>query len=237
MKRRLISSLALTFVCVVLGILISLQMKNVNARAATTDNLEDMQRTMLEYVRKNEELNDRNMELANYVEQLVSDRAKGDAGVEAILREWDRAARFAGLTDAENEGVVIRISAGPDQLMRDSVLRLFTNELSSLGAQAISINDERRVAMTEIRVSNEDIIVNGRAFKRNEPFVIKAITDPEKETYILGYLERLRSSVLEELAGENYEITVRAEQQVFIPKLREDSIAFKTDLLSEPTGP
>ena len=233
MKTQLVRTLTFTVVCLLLGILIALQMKNVNLDQLSEQNLEELQTKLIDYANKNVELSNRNAELYQYISILEDDRASGSAQVESILREKERAAIFAGLREVRNYGIEIRISCADERLIRDSVLRQFVNELRALGAQAIAINDERLVTTSEIRASGSVIIINGNGYNRQTAFVIKAITDPQKEDYILSYLDSIRRSVINDpqFINDQYEIQFNALPELTIPALSEDSIAYKIDLL------
>ncbi len=233
MKTTATRSIAITIVCVILGILIALQMKNINNARLTAQNLTDIQNKLIDYANKNEELSQRNAEIQAYVTQLENAAKQDDSAVDAILREKERYEIFAGLRDVKNRGVAITIVCGEDSQIRDSVLRQFVNELKALGAQAVAINDERLVAMSEIRVSGVALIINGNSYSRQGVFEIKAITDPKKEAGILAHLEAVKSSVLADatLRNDQYDITVAARPEITIPALSENSIAFRLDLL------
>ncbi len=234
MKNKVLQSIAITVICLILGILISLQMKNVNEDKVTESNLEELQYKLIDYANKNAELNTRNAELYQYISQLENNFAEGNAYIESIINEKERIAIFAGLREVKNYGISIEISCSAESLIRDSVLRTFVNDLRALGAQAISVNAERLVATSEIRATASSIIINGNGYNRQGKFVISAITDPQKEDYILSYLETLKKSVLSDatLRNDQYEIRVMAVKEVTIPALSEDSLAFKIDLLT-----
>ena len=234
MKQAILRNIAFTAVCIILGILIALQMKNVNLNSISEENLAALQTKLIEYIDKNAELSARNAELYEYVRILENDKASGNAQVESIIREKERAALFAGLREVRNYGIVIRVSCGEGVEVRDSVLRQFVNELRNLGAQAIAINDERLVATSEIRNSGSQIIINGNGYSRIEPFEIKAITDPQNETSILDYLESIRTAILadSQIQNDQYTIEFLPMTELTIPALSEDSIAFRIDLLS-----
>jgi len=234
MKTSLARSIAITAVCVVLGILIALQMKNVNAARLTEENLTEIQTRLLEYAQKNQELSQRNAQLSAYVNQLENAAKADNSAVDAVLKEKERYAVFAGLTEVRNSGVLITITTGTDTQMRDSILRQYVNELRSLGAQAIAINGERIVAMSEIRVSGPTTIINGNAYSRQGVFEIRAITDPKKKDYVSVYLDYINKSILADASvrSDQYQINVQMMPEVTLPALSEDSIAFKLDLLT-----
>lgn len=231
MKQNVIRSVSFTVVCLLLGVLIALQMKNVNLDNLSEKSLEELQAQLIDYASKNVELSNRNSELYQYISILENDMASENAQIDSIIREKERAAIFAGLREVRNYGIMTQISSVG--MIRDSVLRQFVNELRALGAQAISINDERLVATSEIRASGSMIIINGNGYSRQEPFEIKAITNPEDEDYTIYYLELVRQSILNDsqFQGDQYEIRIDTVSELTIPALSEDSIAYKIDLL------
>lgn len=236
MKIKFIQSAAITVICILLGILISVQMKNVNEDKLTENNLEELQYKLIDYANKNAELNTRNAELYQYISQLENNFAEGNAYIESIINEKERIAIFAGLREVKNYGITVEISCSAESLIRDSVIRTFVNDLRALGAQAIAVNSERLVATSEIRATSSSIIINGNGYNRQDKFVISAITDPQKEAYILSYLETLKKSVLSDatLRNDQYAIRVTVVKELTIPALSEDSLAFKIDLLTPP---
>jgi uncharacterized protein YlxW (UPF0749 family) len=68
------------------------------------------------------------------------------------------------------------------------------SQLIKAGAEAISINDERLIASSEIECSGDKIRINGTPC--NNPYVIKAIGNSEKMLETLeskgGYIEFFR---------------------------------------------
>ncbi|NLV47531.1 MAG: DUF881 domain-containing protein [Clostridiaceae bacterium] len=233
MKQALVRNVALTAVCVILGVLIALQMKNVNLSNLREENIAELQTKLIDLINKNNELAERNAELYDYVQILENDKASGNAQIESIVREKERAAIFAGLREVRNYGIVITVQSGEGIDIRDSVLRQFVNELRNLGAQAVSINDERLVATSEIRSSGSNLIINGNNYSRQEPFEIKAITDPKNETSILDYLDTVKRAILADgqIQSDQYSIQISPVPELTVPALNEDSIAFKIDLL------
>jgi uncharacterized protein YlxW (UPF0749 family) len=233
MKPSVIRSIAFTVVCLVLGVLIAWQMKNVNNDIVSEKNVEELQYKIIDFANKNAELNTRNAELYQYISQLENDNSQGSAYVDSIIKEKERVATFAGLREVKNYGITVEISCSPDSQVRDSVLRQFVNDLRALGAQALAINDERLVATSEIRAAGNSIIINGNGYNRQGKFIIKAITDPKKEASILSYLETLKKSIMadSQILNDQYQIRFQANKEITIPALSEDSMAFKIDLL------
>ncbi|HZW98181.1 MAG TPA: DUF881 domain-containing protein [Bacillota bacterium] len=233
MRTKYGRSIFVIIICVVLGILLALQMRGLNRRSRSRDSLQELQNSVIEYQKKNQELDQRNDQLYNYIRTLENELSGSEAGAIAqIIEEKESYAIFAGLRKVENEGVVITLSCKAPARMRDSVLRQFINELASLGAQAVSINGERKVSTTEIRAVDDQIVINGVRFDRNSTFEIKSIVEPDTiDNYVIPYLENVKSVLLEELTGENWTITIKHENKVVIPALSEDRISYQKDLL------
>ena len=85
---------------------------------------------------------------------------------------------------------------------------------------------------TEIRTSRDNIMINGIAFARSEPFEIKAIIDPSKiDSFVVPYLQSVSESIKKQLGEDSVAITVRHEKGIIIPALSEDRIGYAMDLL------
>src|SRR5690554_3334561 len=111
MKQNVIRSVAFTVVCLLLGVLIALQMKNVNLDNLSEKSLEELQAQLIDYASKNVELSNRNFELYQYISILENDMASENAQIDSIIREKERAAIFAGLREVRNYGIMTQISS------------------------------------------------------------------------------------------------------------------------------
>ncbi|MDD2392792.1 MAG: DUF881 domain-containing protein [Eubacteriales bacterium] len=230
-SRNLLGSISLLIVCVVLGVLVSLQLKSVNSaqnlQLNANKRLEEIQNELIQQTRINRDLADRYAELKNYVETVENQTFEADDAFQRIMEEKRNAEIFAGLTEVSGSGVVITILAGTDFFVRDSDLRSVVNELRAAGAQAISVNEERMVATSEIREAGPYIVINGKQFPSNAQFEIKGIARAED-------LERamlMVSGIGEQLELYNIEFEIVKSEKVTIPRLREDSPAYRYDMI------
>lgn len=221
-----------TVIALIFGILIALQIKTSNASLGDSRDLTELQNNIKSYAEKNVELNERNKALYEEIEKLREAQLEGDISYQDILTEKDKFETFAGLTRVQNSGISVNLSMSGQMMISDSVIRLVVNELNALGAQAISINDQRKVATTEIRASGENIIINGLSFPRSEDFLIKAIVNPEQQEYVVSMLQSLNDTLAKQIESEQKVVmTINLEENVIINALSEDSISYKTDLL------
>lgn len=112
---------------------------------------------------------------------------------------------LTGKADIKGKGIIVTLSDNTDGIknnnddmpwiVHEGDIRNLVNELSSAGAEAISVNDERLVATSEIKADGMAIVINDN--KLTNPFIIKAIGDPDILERTLkmenGFAEQLRA--------------------------------------------
>lgn len=164
--------------------------KNSEIRSRELMDRETLENYYIEEVQKNEKLK---AEISNQsaVIEAFRDQVTSNSDAAAIIDErLSGAELYAGLTNVEGEGVVVTLDdveltqemqqSGMYSnygIVHDVNISTFINELKAAGAEAISVNDERIVAMSEVRCVGPTIMVNGDRVA--PPFIIKAIGDAE----------------------------------------------------------
>ncbi len=83
-----------------------------------------------------------------------------------------------GKTDVYGEGITIKMEERDGYEARYSDLLVLINELLYAGAEAISINDQRITAMSDLADAWNFVYINGE--RTTSPFTIKAIGDTKK---------------------------------------------------------
>jgi len=221
---------AFTLICIILGTMISWQYKSINANqdALSYENkrIEELKNDLIALQKTNRDLNARLQELREENRALENARAGGDELTAQLQKKLERARVFAGFTDVKGKGIIITLDNTEYANVSETDIFDVINELRAAGAQAISVNDERIVAMSEIRQAGRYIMINGRQLVA--PFVIKAISDPEK-------LERsltLIGGVVETLERWEIKVDIKKSDEIIIPKVRDDGSVIKTDLLT-----
>ena len=104
---------------------------------------------------------------------------------ELVNQELNNVNLLLGKTDVEGEGVIITLKDGEENseetpMVTPDNLNLLINELKLAGAEAISINDERIINMSDITVVNDTLILINQQ-RVISPYIIKAIGD---QTYL-----------------------------------------------------
>lgn len=182
---------AITVICVILGFLIALQCRSVMMNGGFTLSAERHRADTLQNELEKERESSENllMQLDEYRESLSELKTQSEKNEETVRNLEERlktAEVYAGLTNVYGSGVVITMKDGSmsstkyDQnlfIIHDEDVLKVINELRASGAEAISINDERILATSEIRCAGPTISVNNKKYAA--PFVIKAIGDPD----------------------------------------------------------
>ncbi len=226
MKHRLSLSTGAIIVFFILGLLIALQLKNINASNLQAyyarQDLTELQDQVMTLMRENAELSDQNQNLSDLITSMGAELSGDNKSLQTIMDEKLKAEVFAGLTDVSGSGLQVVMDPGTDAPVKASRLLLLINELRASGALAISINNDRIVAMTEIRdtgTTNPQIVINGNSYPASSQFIIRAIY---KEENINRGLQ-LINNLIEQLQTVAV-ITVSSSDTVSIPKLSEDSL-------------
>ena len=219
------NQIAIGVVCIVLGIIISMQYKLIQTNYLNG---------ILPTTKQNDLINDLNslkeskqamtleLESARATLQEIEKAASKDNAVinhlTAVIKEYEI---LAGKTDVHGEGVVITVDNTPNdgsnayqgQVVDNYRLILsLVNELNAAGAEAISVNDQRIVAITEIRVASGAINVNG--ITQKIPLVVKAIG---KKSALEGAVTSV-NGIVDELRRFQLLVDVRTLDDIDIPR-------------------
>lgn len=226
MKRRMSLSSGAIIVFFVLGLLIALQLKNINANNLQAyyakQDLTELQDQVMTLMRENSDLSDQNQNLSDLIASMGDELSGDNKSLQTIMDEKLKAEIFAGLTDVSGSGIQVVMEPGTDVSVKASRLLLLVNEIRSSGALAISINDDRIVAMTEIRdtgTTNPQIVINGNSYPATSQFIIRAIYNQEDINRGL----QLVNNLIGQLQTVTI-MTVSSSDTISIPKLSEDSL-------------
>ena len=203
----------IAIVFMVLGFMLSVQYKvTVQQRTIRMDRVEDLSERLKVMETENKQL----LQEINELRKKGADRAR-DHGQERLQL-------LAGTTDVEGAGIEIvlddsnipkKANENPNlYIIHDEDLLRVLNELRAAGAEAISINDQRIVAMSEVRCAGPTVSVNN--VRSAPPYVIKAIGAPKTLTSAL----RLRGGVVETFDFWGIQVKIKSEDKVHIPALK-----------------
>ena len=164
-EKKIVISIVLGIISIFLVTAMSIQLKTIDQTDITS--LESMQeeelrKEILDLKEKNEELQGKiedNEEKIKEYNETISNNQKASDLLQSELNEYEQK---IGLTDVTGQGVIITLTDTDMQSYSYNNLVDFVNELKYAGATAISINDCRVIATTEIvEISKRYILLNG----------------------------------------------------------------------------
>ena len=163
------------------------------------------------------------MELEARLHAIESEKAEEDAFINGLVTDLDKYKLSAGVVDVEGPGVLVTIKdpvnddeyqQGFSTIMYNYDLLLsLVNKLKEAGAEAISINEQRIAATTEISMAGTNVNINGTATA--PPYYIKAIGNPDT----LHDAINIRSGVIETMKIKyNLIVTTEKKDSIAIPR-------------------
>ncbi len=226
-------NIAITVVCIILGMIITWQYKSISYNQAVSSlenkRAEELMSDLLNEKKNNENLRKKYEELDQDYRKILDTRGQADETAKALGKEIEKTRLIAGLTDVKGRGIIITLdNNGFSHVIESDILNIL-NELKASDAQAISVNDERIVAMSEVREAGRFIMINGKQML--PPFVIKAIADPDK----LENSVKIMGGVVERL-GDYLKVKIEKSDNIAIPKIKDDGFVLRYNLLT-PVNP
>ena len=209
--------LSIACVCMVLGLMLSVQFRSTQDIRASLpfQRVEELSARLHQMEAENKEL-----------EAELRD-VKGMSGSEKNEKIADDVMMFAGMTALEGPGIILIIDdsgkiAKKDNdpnlyLVHDEDILKVVNELRAAGAEAISINDQRLTANSEIRCAGPTISVNN--VRSAPPFEIRAIGDKDNLINAIN----MRGGVADSLKVWGIKLDIQPSDNVWIPAYKASS--------------
>lgn len=218
---------AIIIVSILLGIILALQFKTVSKTVGEGILPTQRAQQLAVELKKVQEERDAALKALNEAENKIAQYERGEADnnvyVENLYNDLEKYRALAGYVDLQGPGVIIEIQDPPVDvqygieysIVDDIDLILQTiSVLNAAQAEAISINDQRYTAYTEIVRAGDHIEVNGVSI--NSPIVIKAIGDPETLESALS----IKRGIVWTLRFYDYTVNLVKDDNIIIPKYR-----------------
>ena len=222
-KEKIFLTITMGIACFSLACVMFMQFKIVNQTDITA--IENMRETELRtelanWKAKYEETQEKYEEVQSKIEEYKTTKQSNDETSKLVNEELKQVNMSLGKTDVEGEGieVILRETKNSDigQINANDLL-VIVNELKLAGAEAISINEERIINMSDIfTINNTFIRVNGQRILA--PYIIKAIGN---QTYLESGLLG-NGGYVDELKKIGHDVTIEKIDNLKIPKYNED---------------
>ncbi|MGF7058814.1 DUF881 domain-containing protein [Brassicibacter mesophilus] len=225
MKKKFDGKMSLVILSILLGTLLSIQMKR-NIDDYDLVSLKSIQLMKNEVDNVHKEISDLNKlidkkkkELKDFEDALDDN---GDAA-DVLQKEIDETKLLAGLEDVQGPGIRVIVADNADReiigsninedIIHDSDIQIILNDLRRAGAEAISINGQRVLSRSEVKCGGPIIRINNRSSAN--PFVITAIGDP-KVLYAAINAPNSHGWILREVYKIKVETVIK--DNVYVPK-------------------
>jgi uncharacterized protein YlxW (UPF0749 family) len=222
--KRMRFQLSIGIIFIILGFMLSIQLKStihtmsINKVRQVKDlssEIETLKRQKVDLIAERQEYQDKVEAYEEYV-------AEESRTLKIIKNEINKLKLVTGLTDVQGEGIIMTIKPKPSSRL-DTVNTLpisssdfikIINDLYSVGAEAISINNERITGITHIKEVSKGILINNNLYNSIQTFIIKVIGNQNK----LSDLYNMPNVVVSDLKCSGFEVLIRVENIVRIFK-------------------
>lgn len=210
--------------CLLLGVAIAFQAKfiqstysdGVSPSQKTAEIMKELSAAKAEKERLSEEVRTLEQQLT-----AIQDSASDESGmIKSMTEDLNKYKQFAGFTRVSGSGIVVTVDNPPVDLNAalekniayDYKLLLdLVNELNSAGAEGLSINEQRMVNNTEVRLAGNQVNVN--TIPLTPPFVVKAIGNPKT----LDGAVNQRFGIVQNIREMGYYVEVKQVETLELP--------------------
>lgn len=224
-KGKYVMIVTISIVCFLLMMIIFMQFKvTQKSREINIDTMQEaeLRQQLANWKNKYEETKKKREEVSNTLETYKQESSSDSKTQETLEKELSTLEQALGKTDVEGEGIIINLREKKDNELGEdeTITPIFANDLiyivnslKDAGAEAISINNERIIGITDIVDIGEyvNIKINSNYIRTNE-FEIKAIGNSSYlESSIFGkggYAEQLEISGIKATVQKSNKIRI-----------------------------
>ncbi len=225
-RGKVTMAIAISIACFALVLVMFMQFKIVNQTDITAiENMREAElRTELaNWKAKYEETETKYQETSEKIEEYQQTKQSNEETEKLVDTELDQVNMTLGKTDVEGEGIEIILRETEDEdisKIKAGNLLVIVNALKSAGAEAISINEERIINMSDVvtinNTFNDFIKVNGQRILA--PYVIQAIGN---QTYLESALLG-NGGCVDELKKLGHDVSINKINRLKIMKYKDE---------------
>ncbi len=172
--RSLRSQLTLTFVAILLGVLVVVQLRAQSAPSSLDGkSVQDLTALIAELNRGNSDLQVQIRDEENAVAELQSLKSKGESAAQNLQSSIEQLQGWAGLVPITGPGVRVLLTG---ELPADAIEDVI-NEIWSLGADGVAVAGVRVVPGVVVSGAPNNLTIAGKTVA--QPVIIAAVGDPQ----------------------------------------------------------
>ena len=174
---------------------------------------DELEQALSEWKDKYKETHSKLEETENKINEYKEKSESDEETSKLVEKELEEANMILGQTDVTGNGVEVKLTDSGDNEYSYKDLLSLVNELRAAGAEAISINGERIINLTDIvYISNKYVLVNSN--KISSPYTVLAIGD---ENYLISALS-IKNGYVDMKQKEGYKISAESKTNIKINK-------------------
>lgn len=224
-KGKITVAISIAISCFALALVMCMQFKIVKQTDITsieTMREEELKSELANWRQMCKEAEEQYQDKISKLNEYRENQQSTEEASKLVETELEKTNMYLGNTDVQGEGIVITIkdieNSNSDydesiEPISDEDLLIIVDYLKLAGAEAISINGERIINMSDIVYINHSIIhVNGQRIL--SPYVIEAIGDAASlESTLLG-----NGGYIEELRKYGFDASIQRKNKISISK-------------------
>ena len=215
-KEKRVIIITIGLMSLVLACVMFMQFKVVNnTDIAQIESMreDELEQALSEWKDKYKETHSKLEETENKINEYKEKSESDEETSKLVEKELEEANMILGQTDVTGNGVEVKLTDSGDNEYSYKDLLSLVNELRAAGAEAISINGERIINLTDIvYISNKYVLVNSN--KISSPYTVLAIGD---ENYLKSALN-IKNGYVDMKQKEGYKISVESKTNIKINK-------------------
>lgn len=170
----------------------------------------ELKETLAQYKENYEKVNEEMIDIQEKINEYQKNEESEEETIKLLEKDLEDTNMKIGLTNVQGEGITITLKDTSDGTVGYEDLLWLVNELTLAGAEAISINGQRIVAMTDIVNPSNFIQINLQRVA--SPFEIKAIGDTKHLESALsiknGYIDTIKNEQKCEISLKTGNVTI-----------------------------
>ena len=216
--------ITITIACFCLTLVMFMQFKIVNQTDITSiENMreDELREEFANWKTKYDEINQKYDETKTKLNEYKNNALTNNETEELMQKELEQINLALGKTDVEGPGIEIILRDKEKEKITAYDLLLIVNSLKLAGAEAISINNERIINMSDIvniELSGDTSIVKVNGQRILSPYVVKAIGNAKYlESSLLG-----NGGEVDKMKKEEKDISINQLNKTKIEKYKEE---------------
>ncbi len=219
-KGKITMIITAGIVCFILVLVMTMQFKIVNEADVTSiENMRksDLSTELANWKTRYDEVNQQYEDTVNKIEEYKNNKESNEETSNLMDSELEQISMSLGKTDVEGQGIIITINETNNEEVEDITaddLLVIVNALKLAGAEAISINDQRIINMSDIVYIDAASVIRVNGERILAPYKIKAIGDSNYlESSLIG-----NGGAVDEMKKKGQDVTIEKENRVTIYK-------------------